>query len=166
MSLPIPMIRQILPFRNRLMIISISIMYLWFGSLKFFPGLSPADQLAKETIHLLTFGRIPGNISILLLATWEVAIGLMLIFNFRIRTAITLAFIHLAFTFTPFLILPALSYNGNVLELTLVGQYIIKNLAILSALLFIYPVEQKTQHAKTSQAEPRVKQKAIEVEAA
>ena len=160
------MIRRILPFRNRLMIISISIMYLWFGSLKFFPNLSPADQLAKATIHRLTFGFIPDNISILLLATWEVAIGLMLIFNFRVRAAITLAFIHLAFTFTPFILLPTLSYKGNLLELTLVGQYIIKNLAILSALLFIFPENQKAKQVRTFKADPQVNLKAREVEAA
>ena len=160
------MIRRILPFRNRLMIISISIMYLWFGSLKFFPNLSPADHLAKETIHLLTFGFIPDKISILLLATWEVAIGLMLIFNFRIRAAISLAFIHLAFTFTPFILLPAVSYRENLLELTLTGQYIIKNLAILSALLFIYPEKQKAQQVRTVKANPQVNLKAREVEAA
>jgi uncharacterized membrane protein YkgB len=148
------------------MIISISIMYLWFGSLKFFPNLSPADQLAKATIHLLTFGFIPDKISILLLAAWEVAIGLMLIFNFRIRSAITLAFIHLAFTFTPFILLPTVSYRENLLELTLAGQYIIKNLAILSALLFIYPEKQKNQQAGTFKANPQVNLKAREVEAA
>lgn len=160
------MIKSILPFRNRLMIFSISIMYLLFGSLKFFPALSPADQLAKETIRLLTFGFIPSNISILLLATWEVTIGLMLIFNYRIRTAITLAFVHLAFTFTPFILLPALSFRENVLELTLVGQYIIKNLAILSALLFIYPERQKAQQPRKFHAKPQVSLSAREVEAA
>lgn len=148
------------------MLLSISIMYLWFGSLKFFPGLSPADQLAKDTISLLTFGLIPGHISILLLATWEVAIGLMLIFNYRIRTAISLAFIHLVFTFTPLILLPALSYRSNVLELTLAGQYIIKNLAILSALLFIYPDQQKRAQTRPFQSNTQVNLKSREVEAA
>ena len=36
--------------KQRLLAISIGICYLWFGVLKFFPGLSPADTLAKETI--------------------------------------------------------------------------------------------------------------------
>jgi hypothetical protein len=122
--------------------------------------------LAKETIGLLTFGLIPGNISILLLATWEVCIGLMLFFNIQIRTAITLAFIHLAFTFTPFLLLPALSFKENFFELTLVGQYIIKNLAILSALLFIYPEKQKVQQSRTLKPNSKVTLKTREVEAA
>ena len=51
--------------------ISIGIIYIWFGSLKFFPGVSPAEDLAKETIHLLTFGLITPGLSLLLLALWE-----------------------------------------------------------------------------------------------
>lgn len=38
--------------------ISIGIVYLWFGVFKFFQGLSPAEQLAMQTIHKLTFGLI------------------------------------------------------------------------------------------------------------
>jgi len=90
----------------------------------------------------------------------------MLIFNYRIRIAISLAFIHLAFTFSPFILLPALSYRENVLELTLVGQYIIKNLAILSALLFIYPEKQMAQQSRRIQTNPQVHLTSKEVEAA
>jgi hypothetical protein len=43
--------------------ISIGIIYLWFGALKYVPQLSPADQLAKDTIHVLTFGLIPDPIA-------------------------------------------------------------------------------------------------------
>ena len=61
--------------------ISLGIVFFWFGILKFFPGLSPAEGLATKTIDVLTFGLIPSNISIIILAAWETLIGLGLIFG-------------------------------------------------------------------------------------
>ena len=105
------MIRQILPFRNRLMIFSISFIYLWFGLLKFFSGVSPAENLAKETITILTFGLIPPAISLFFLAIWEVAIGVFLLAFPRKKIGFHLAMVHLVFTFTPMILLPAYSYQ-------------------------------------------------------
>ena len=67
--------------RNALLFlrISIGIIYLWFGILKFFHGYSPAEDLAINTINKLTFGLIPEPLNITLLATWECALGILLI---------------------------------------------------------------------------------------
>jgi uncharacterized membrane protein YphA (DoxX/SURF4 family) len=121
--------------------ISIGIIYLWFGALKFFPGVSPAEELAKETIRLLTFGLIQPDLSLLLLAIWEVAIGIILVVGIIQRLAIPIVLIHMVCTFTPLILLPSLSFTTMPFALTLVGQYIIKNLIIISALLAInaYP---------------------------
>ncbi|WP_258364858.1 doxx family protein [Arenibacter sp. ARW7G5Y1] len=118
--------------------ISIGIVYLWFGFLKFFPGLSPADLLAKQTISLLTFDLLPENIGILLLAIFEVVIGLCLIFNLQLKRIIIAAIIHLVLTFIPVVFFPEISFSKAPFSLTLVGQYIIKNIVIISALLLIY----------------------------
>ena len=118
--------------------ISIGIVYVWFGLLKFFPGLSPADILAKQTISLLTFNIIPENVGILLLAIIEVAIGLCLIFNIQLKKVIVAALIHLVLTFIPVVFFPEISFSKAPFSLTLVGQYIIKNIVIISALLLIY----------------------------
>ncbi|HPE19547.1 MAG TPA: DoxX family membrane protein, partial [Tenuifilaceae bacterium] len=56
--------------------ISIGIIFLWFGFLKFFPGLSPAQDLAIDTIAALTFGLVTPKFIIITLATWETVIGL------------------------------------------------------------------------------------------
>ncbi|WP_222942420.1 doxx family protein [Arenibacter arenosicollis] len=118
--------------------ISIGIVHLWFGLLKFFLGLSPADLLAKQTISLLTFNLVPENVGILLLALIEVAIGLCLIFNFQLKRIIVMAIIHLVLTFIPVVFFPEISFSKAPFSLTLVGQYIIKNIVIISALLLIY----------------------------
>jgi uncharacterized membrane protein YkgB len=122
-----------------MMIISISIIYLWFGMLKFFPGVSPAEHLAKETLSILTFRLIPSSTTYLILAVWEVAIGLCLITFPRKRIGFHMAMCHMLFTFTPLILLPADSYQHYVFSLTLVGQYIFKNIIILCALLMVYP---------------------------
>src|SRR4028118_824823 len=59
--------------------VALGLVFLWFGVLKFFPNLSPAQTLAVETIDVLTFDLVPGNVSLVLLATLECAIGLGLI---------------------------------------------------------------------------------------
>jgi hypothetical protein len=51
----------------------------WFGALKFFPGLSPAQDLAGRTIKTLSFGLLQPTVSLPILAAWEVVIGLGLI---------------------------------------------------------------------------------------
>ncbi|WP_193434741.1 doxx family protein [Confluentibacter citreus] len=130
--------------RGRLLAISIGIVYVWFGLLKFFPELSPADGLAKHTITFLTFGLISENISILMLAVIEVGIGLCLLLNFKLKTVVSVAIIHLILTFIPVLFFPEVSFAKAPFVLTLVGQYIVKNIVIISALLFIYPIDDYT----------------------
>ena len=124
--------------------ISIGIIYLWFGMLKFFPGVSPAEDLAKETIRLLTFGLISPPLSLVLLAVWETMIGLLLLSGFFKRATIALVVSHMICTFTPLFILPQLSFSNLPYGLTLVGQYIIKNIVIVSGLFVIDSFQRKT----------------------
>ena len=127
--------------KNSLLAFSLGMVYLWFGALKFFPDLSPAESLAKSTMHVLTFGLIPDTISIVLLAIWETCVGVFLIFNLYRRTAAFLALVHILFTFTPLVFFPGEVFNEGPLVLTLLGQYIIKNLVIVAALLSILDVD-------------------------
>ena len=117
--------------------VSIGLVYLWFGSLKFFSGLSPAETLAKNTIHHLTAGILLPDLSIYLLALWETAIGILLIFNLWYRFALKLAFVHIIFTFSPFIFFPDLLWSDIPFGLTLLGQYIVKNIIILGILLVL-----------------------------
>lgn len=121
----------------KLLRISFGIIYSWFGVLKFFPGLSPAESLAKQTIHTLTFGLIPDNVSIILLAIWEVFVGILFLSNKLQRVAITLALVHMACTFLPLLFFPDLSFTRAPYGFTIVGQYIVKNLVFILALLMM-----------------------------
>ena len=51
---------------------ALAIVYLWFGVLKFFPGMSPAQDLAARTIGALSLGQVPPAVSVPLLATLEI----------------------------------------------------------------------------------------------
>ena len=67
--------------------ISVGIVFLWFGVLKFFPNLSPAEDLAARTISALTFGVVQPNVSVPVLALWETVIGLGLISGLFMRAS-------------------------------------------------------------------------------
>lgn len=109
--------------------------------LKFFPDLSPAEIIGCETVNQLTVGLIPKAICLKLLALFEVGLGIILIPRRFTRWAIPLAILHLVMTFTPFLFFPSEVFNLSVNSLSLLGQYILKNIIIISALIMIYPIK-------------------------
>lgn len=113
--------------------ISLGIVFFWFGFLKFFPGLSPADEIATKTIEQLTFGLIQPELSIILLAAWETLIGLGLITGLFLRTTLFLLFVQMLGTLTPLILFPAETFTRFPYAPTLEGQYIIKNLVLISA---------------------------------
>jgi uncharacterized membrane protein YphA (DoxX/SURF4 family) len=113
--------------------ISIGIIFLWFGVLKFFKGMSPAEDLAIETIDTITFGLLPEKIIIYGLAVWEALIGIGLLFNILLREILLLLFLQMIGTFTPVFIFPGKVFIEFPYALTIEGQYIIKNLVIISA---------------------------------
>ena len=113
--------------------VSLGVVFFWFGVLKFFPGLSPATQLALQTIDTLTFGRVPPSVAINVLAAWECAIGLGLLFGVFLRATLLLLFVQMLGTITPIFLFPELVFTRVPYAPTLEGQYIIKNLVLVSA---------------------------------
>ena len=112
---------------------SIGIIYIWFGMLKFFHGYSPAEDLAINTINKLTGGLIAAQASIILLAVWEVLLGLLLMLGLQTKKVLAFLVLHMVCTFAPLLFFPDLSFKFAPYGFTLVGQYIMKNIIILSA---------------------------------
>ena len=117
--------------------VSLGIVFFWFGTLKFFPGLSPAQDLATHTIELLTFGLIPAQVSIPMLAAWECLIGIGLIFGLFMRATLFLLFLQMLGTITPIFLFPQEVFTHIPYAPTLEGQYIIKNIVLISAGLVI-----------------------------
>jgi uncharacterized membrane protein YkgB len=117
--------------------VSVGIVFFWFGILKFFPGASPAEALAGDTIELMTFGLLDRRLAILILAVWETAIGLGLVFGIAMRTTLALLFVQMPGTVMPLFFFPELTFHDAPFVLTLEGQYIIKNAVLVSAGLVI-----------------------------
>jgi uncharacterized membrane protein YkgB len=113
--------------------LSVGIVFLWFGLLKFFPGLSPAEGLASRTIVALTGGRLSPETSVLLLAIWESLIGLGLILRVTMRVTLLLLWLQMLGTITPLLLFPSEVFLRIPYAPTLEGQYIIKNIVLISA---------------------------------
>ncbi len=127
--------------RYSLISIGLGLVYLWFGMLKFFAGLSPAEELAGATIERLTFGLLSPNWSLPLLALWESAIGILLLTGFCRKCALTAALVHITLTFTPLFFFPEWCFTAFPFGLTLVGQYIIKNVVFFGVMLALLQAE-------------------------
>lgn len=117
--------------------ISIGIVFFWFGVLKFFPNASPAEDLAARTIQALTFGIVTPNVALPVLAVWECLIGLGLITGRFMRATLLLLGLQMLGTITPLFLFPAETFTSFPFAPTLEGQYIIKNVVIVSAALVI-----------------------------
>src|SRR5215217_887389 len=113
--------------------VTLGIVFFWFGVLKFFPGLSPAQTLAVETIDALAFGLLPASISLVLLALLECTIGLGLISGKFIRLTLLLLAFQMVGAATPLFLFPGEVFTQFPYAPTLEGQYIIKNLVLVSA---------------------------------
>ncbi|MDR4987240.1 MAG: DoxX family membrane protein [Bacteroidales bacterium] len=117
--------------------ISIGIVFFWFGVQKFFPGLSSAEELASRTIETLSFGLLQKSASMILLGAWEVLIGMTFITGYWMRLAIPLLLLQMIGTIMPLFLYPAETFVPPPLVPTLVGQYIIKNIVIITGAMVV-----------------------------
>lgn len=111
-----------------IMRIGLGIVFFWFGALKLVPGLSPAEELVRNTTYF-----VDPDWFIPVLALWEMAIGLGLIVGKFMRLTLLLLFLQMPGTALPLVVLPQAVWTQFPYGLTLEGQYIIKNLVLIGA---------------------------------
>ena len=122
---------------------SIGLIFVWFGFLKPF-GISPAQELVTNTVYWFD-----DKVSFVkFLGWWEVAIGITMCIKPLIRISIFLLFLQMPGTFLPLVLLPEICFTNFPFGLTLEGQYIIKNLIIISAGLVIGGTVNKSTNYK------------------
>jgi len=116
--------------------ICLGIIFIWFGLLKPL-GFSPAALLVEATVGWLPFFS-PGE-WLSLIGWWEVVIGISFLFRRTLRLAIAMLFMQMAGTFMPLVLLTEVTFQAGRFPYapTIEGQYIIKNLLIISAALVI-----------------------------
>ncbi|MEO7118916.1 MAG: DoxX family membrane protein [Candidatus Limnocylindrales bacterium] len=117
--------------------IGLGAVFLWFGALKFFPGLSPAEDLAARTIGQLSGGLITAATSLPILAAWETLIGLGLLTGLFLRATLLLLAVQMIGTFMPLILFPSETFTQFPFAPTLEGQYIIKNVVLIGAAMVV-----------------------------
>ena len=111
---------------------SLGIIYIWFGGLKVVE-LSPAQELVENTVYWFENPKtfVP------ILGIWEVVIGITMCIKPLIRVSIFLLFVQMPGTFLPLVLFPEVCFTNFPFGLTLEGQYIVKNLIIISSALVV-----------------------------
>lgn len=113
--------------------VAVGFVILVFGVLKFFPGVSPAEELTIKTTDALSFGLVPGHIAIVIVATLETVIGLLLVTGAFVRVAVYLLAGQLIGILAPLVLFTERLFSGPHSAPTLEGQYVIKDLIIVAA---------------------------------
>lgn len=117
--------------------LSLGAVFLAFGILKLFPGVSPAEDLVKTTTHILTFGLVPGSLALAGVAVLECVIGLCLLSGRALRPAVYLLGIQLVGILSPIVLLTSRMFDGPHHAPTLEGQYVLKDLILVAATLVL-----------------------------
>ena len=129
--------------------LTLAFVYLYFGVLKFFDGCSPAELLAGQTIHLMTFEQLSPEIALRCLAVFETTLGILLLADRFPKTTFILFLGHMVGTFTPLVLLPEVVFNGSPFMPTLVGQYIWKNVVYVAAVTAVFVPEIFAEKSKS-----------------
>jgi uncharacterized membrane protein YkgB len=111
--------------------ISLGIVFIWFGALKVF-GNSPANDLITKTIYWFN-----PDIFIPILGIWEAMIGICFLVPSFIRLGLFLLALQMPGTFLPLILLPKVCFESIPFDLTLEGQYIVKNLVLIGAAMAV-----------------------------
>ena len=139
---------------------SLGVVFLWFGALKLFPGLSPAEGLAGQTILALTNGAVEPAISIPVLGVWESLIGVGLLTGKALRLTLVALLAHMCGTVTPLVLFPSEMFVREPFVLTMEAQYIIKNLVFVSASFVVgatvrgSSAQPRTSRSRTTMSSP------------
>ena len=128
----------------------LGIVFFWFGILKFFPGLSPAEDLVKATVYF-----VDPDFFLPILAGWETLIGVGLLTGKAMRATLLLLFLQMPGTALPLVLLPEVVWTAFPYGLTLEGQYIVKNLVLIGAGLVLgaHVRDRKEAHRNSPEAE-------------
>ena len=115
-----------------IMRLGLGVVFLWFGALKLAPGASPAEDLVRNTIYF-----VDPDLFLPVLAVWEMLIGVGLLTGKYLRLTLLLLFAQMVGTALPLVVLPEAVWTNFPFVLTLEGQYIVKNLVIISSAIVL-----------------------------
>lgn len=117
--------------------ISLGFVFLAFGLLKFFPDISPAEDIAERTTAALTLGIVEGDAARIFVATMETAIGLSLLTGRFLRLGIGLLGVAMIGVLSPLVLFPDELFSREYNAPTLTGQYVVKDIVLLASGLVV-----------------------------
>jgi len=114
--------------------VSLGLVFLAFGVLKFFPGASPAEDLVIRTIDRLTLGMVGGQAALLITAVLECFIGITLITGKLLRAGLAVLGMSLVGILSPLVLFFGDLFPGTP---TLEAQYVFKDIVLAAAGLVV-----------------------------
>jgi len=106
----------------------LGIVFLWFGALKV-AGYTPVTDLVGRTVYW-----VDPEWFVPVLGVAEMFVGLGLITRRLMRVVLGVFVLQMAGTFLVLLLLPGVAFqNGNYLLLTVEGEFVVKNLVLITA---------------------------------
>lgn len=118
--------------------LALGAVFLWFGALKLF-GSSPVAVLIQET-----YSFMPLNVFMFVLGVWEIVIGSGIMLKRALRCVVILLCVHLLGTFTAIWFNPSIFFvRGVPFCLTVDGEFVMKNLVLITAAMVIAGYEVK-----------------------
>ena len=112
---------------------TMGIVFLGFGILKFFSGISPIESLATRTTSELTLGVFTGHSAMVFVATLECLIGFCFLTGMFLRVGVWLLALQMIGAMSPLLPYPAELFSGPLHAPSLEAQYIIKDIILIAA---------------------------------
>jgi putative oxidoreductase len=111
--------------------VSLGLVFLGFGALKFVPGASPAEALVMRTVDTLTLGVISGQTAVLTTAVLETFIGLTFITGIGLRLGLMVLAGSLVGIMSPLVL-----FAGDLFPdftPTIEAQYVFKDIVLAAA---------------------------------
>jgi uncharacterized membrane protein YphA (DoxX/SURF4 family) len=113
--------------------VCLGLVFVGFGVLKFFPGISPIESLATRTTEILTFGLFTGQNAMNFVAGLECIIGVCFLTGRFLRVGVWLMAAQMAGAMAPVLLFPAELFSGPGHAPSLAAQYILKDIILIAA---------------------------------
>jgi putative oxidoreductase len=130
--------------------LTLGLVFTWFGVLKI-TGASPVAELVEQVLRAM-----PLVLTLEQLGWIEVVIGLLLVAGVALRLTLLVFFLHMLGTFSVFVVDPELAFvGGNPLRLTTLGEFVVKNLVLMAAGLFIVASLRRSRERMWSRASDR-----------
>ena len=119
--------------------ISLFVIYFWFGILKVL-GISPAEPLVNNLFDQTLAGLLPFEVFSRSFGLFECFIGIIWLIPSQTKNSLYILLFHMIATFLPVMLLPNDTWHSWFTP-TLVGQYIIKNFALIALSMIIFQFE-------------------------